>query len=74
MSSGVLRDAPTIETFANFYGGTEEQCNAVYNEKHNMDPRLYQYPIASAKIIKIKKEVFIRLILSKNNFMTQKIA
>lgn len=73
-SSGIIKDPAQIELFANFYGGTDEQQNAIFNSKHGMDPNNYHFSQTSAKILTIKKETFIKLIAHKNNVLLHRYA
>ena len=41
-SSGIIKDPAKVELFANFYGGTDEQMNAIFNSKHGMEQSKYQ--------------------------------
>ena len=41
-SSGIIKDPAKVELFANFYGGTDEQMNAIFNSKHGMDQSKFQ--------------------------------
>ena len=68
-SSGIIKDPAKIELFSNFYGGTEEQMNAIYNSKHGMELNKYQLNLTSAKVLKVRKETFIKLIAHKNNIL-----
>jgi hypothetical protein len=66
-SSGFINDPQRIELFANFFGGTEHQLNAGFHQKHGVPLNEYQYPMVAGKVLRIKKETFIRLIAHKNN-------
>ena len=52
--------------FAHFYGGSDEQLNAVYNNNHG---NICQMKFTKAKVIKVKKEMFIKFIVNKNKLL-----
>lgn len=68
-SSGVIKDPAKVELFANFYGGTEEQQTAISSSKKIDDPSKFYFQQTSAKVLKVKKETFIKLIAHRNNIL-----